>query len=144
MIEHRRSPRKTDYLPVDVHVVSQQDGHNLAGPFSGRIIDISDHGACLLMSQIIRNGYHLFYSTQENEAALFQLDINTLDEDAVFSLQATPVWMTIFNQQEIRAFKIGVNFTGSPDEQQMQELQKIIRENQEQRAHWWKKHYKPQ
>lgn len=144
MIEHRRSPRKTDYLPVDVHVVSQKDGRNLAGPFSGRIIDISDHGACLLMSQIIRNGYHLFYSTQENEIALFQLTINTLDESAVFSLQATPIWMTIFNQQEIRAFKIGVNFTGSPDEQRMLELQKIIQENQEQRAHWWKKHYKPQ
>ncbi len=139
-IEYRRSPRKIDYLPLEVAVVRTNSGKHIAGPFSGRIIDISRHGACLLMSQMIRNGFHLYYSTRETADALVQLTINMLPESGSFTLKALPVWMATFNQQEIRAFKMGVDFTENPEEHSMKELQRAILENQERRAQWWKNH----
>ena len=139
-IEHRRSPRTIDYLPLEVDVVRTNSGQHIAGPFSGRIIDISQHGACLLMSQIIRSGFHLYYSTRETADAQVLLTINILPECGSFTLKALPVWMAQFNQQEIRAFKMGVDFTENPEEHSMKELQRAILENQEQRALWWKRH----
>src|SRR5674476_652706 len=75
-IEHRRSERIIDYLPLEVHAVSGSDGQPIAGPFSGSIIDISAHGACLLMPQVFHNGFHLFYSTRDTSNTVLQLTIN--------------------------------------------------------------------
>ena len=140
-IDHRRSPRNIDYLPLEVHVV-QAEGRVVAGPFSGRIIDISGHGACLLMSQIIRSGFHLFLSTRDNKETFLQLTISNLEDFDRFIMLARPVWMADFQQQGIRAFKMGVCFAGNPEEHGMKELLKAIQENQAQRGHWWKTHCK--
>lgn len=139
-VEHRRSTRIIDYLPLEVHAVDGKGGHPLAGPFSGRIIDISSHGACLLMSQVFRNGFHIFHSTRETNEALLQLTINHPPEIDHYILTAMPVWLDLFRQQEIRAFKMGIEFTEDPEANQMKELLKALQENQGKRGSWWMKH----
>jgi hypothetical protein len=139
-VESRRSPRLIDYLPLEVHVVHVQDGHLLAGPFAGRIIDISMHGACLLMSQMMHNRFHVFHSTRDNEHAMLRLTINHPPELDRYTIIARPVWMDLFHQQEIRAFKMGVEFTEDAEKDKMQELQQALRANQPQRSGWWQQH----
>jgi hypothetical protein len=140
-VDSRRSPRLTDYLPLEVHVVQAPDEVSIAGPFAGRIIDISIHGACLLMSQVMQNTFHVFHSPRESgEAVLLQLRISLLPDLAPFHLLAYPVWLALFQQREIRAFKMGVEFTEDPGEQKMRELQEAIHINQQQRADWWQAH----
>jgi hypothetical protein len=139
-IEHRRSERITDFLPLEVHVVRKQDGHVIAGPFSGRIIDISAHGACLLMTQIMHNDFHVFHSTRDTCEAVLRLTIDHPPDIDPCALAAAPVWLDLFRQQEIRAFKMGVEFTEDLDKKQMQELQAALCTNQEQRGSWWQRH----
>jgi hypothetical protein len=141
-VEYRRSKRIIDYLPLEVHAVQGQDNQPIAGPFSGRIIDISTHGACLLMTQVFHNGFHIFHSTRDTSDAFLQLTINHPPDLNDLRLTAVPVWLDLFRQQEIRAFKMGIEFTENPEARQMQELRKALQKNQGTRAGWWLAHCK--
>ncbi|WP_448874030.1 PilZ domain-containing protein [Desulfobulbus propionicus] len=138
--DSRRSPRLIDYLPLEVRVLHGPDGRCLAGPFAGRIIDISRHGACLLMSQVMQNTFHVFHSTRESDEAVLQLSINLSPDDPAYLLLARPVWLALFAQEKIRAFKMGVEFTEDPEKQTMRRLREAIQVNQGQRAGWWQRH----
>ncbi|MGD9947734.1 MAG: PilZ domain-containing protein [Desulfobulbus sp.] len=139
-VDSRRSQRLIDYLPLEVHVVQTPDDNRIAGPFAGRIIDISTHGACLLMSQVMQNSFHVFHSTRESEEMVLELHINLPPELEHYRLNARPVWLDLFQQGEIRAFKMGVEFSEDPGKDEMQELQEAIRINQKHRASWWQTH----
>lgn len=141
-VEQRKSERIIDYLPIEVHAVSGEDNVSIAGPFSGSIIDISRHGACLLMTQVFHNGFHLFYSTRDTSNTVLQVTINHPPDINNCHLNAVPIWMDLFRQQEIRAFKMGIEFTGNLEMNQMKKLQKALQKNQEQRAGWWTRHCK--
>ena len=141
-VEQRKSERIIDYLPIEVHAVGERDGQPIAGPFSGRIIDISSHGACLLMTQVFHDGFHIFHSTRDTSNTLLQLTINHPPDLNNCILTALPIWLDLFRQQEIRAFKMGIEFTESPEMSRMKELQKALQVNQNKRASWWLKHYK--
>nr|WP_320010269.1 PilZ domain-containing protein [uncultured Desulfobulbus sp.] len=139
--DSRRSPRLTDFLPLETQVVELQSGHQLAGPFASRIIDISQHGACLLMSQVMRNGFHVFHSTQERDSCALVLCINLPPNFEYYQILARPIWLDLFQQGEIRAFKMGVEFIEDTNKKEMKELQKALRINQDRRASWWLSHY---
>ncbi len=141
-IESRRSKRIIEYLPLEVYAVQGQDNQPIAGPFSGRIIDISTHGACLLMTQVFLNNFHIFHSTRDTNNTFLQLVINHPPDIDNCRLNAVPIWLDLFRQQEIRAFKMGIDFTENPEARQMQDLQKALQENQATRANWWQTHCK--
>lgn len=141
-IEHRRSKRILDYLPLEVHALAAQGGPPIAGPFSGRIIDISRHGACLLMTQVFRNNFHIFHSTRESSETLLQLTINHPPDLNHCVLTAVPIWLNLFRQQEIRAFTMGIEFTENSEGSQMKEVLKALQHNQENRGSWWREHCK--
>ena len=101
--ETRRSQRILDYLPLEVRVVGKQDSRILAAPFSGRIIVLSAHGACLLMSQVMHNNFHVFHSTREVDDCVLQLMIDHPPDLNQCMLLAQPVWVGLGRQEEIRA-----------------------------------------
>lgn len=138
--DQRRSQRIIDYLPLEVYAVGRKSSRCLAGPFSGRIIDISLHGACLLMTQVLHNGFHIFHSTRKNSGLLLQLTIDRPPDLNRCILTATPVWLDSFQRQQIRAFKMGIEFIDTPDGMQIRELQEALHKNQEKRARWWMDH----
>ncbi len=141
--EHRRSKRIIDYLPLEVYAVCGKNGSPpIAGPFSGRIIDISTHGACLLMTQVFRNGFHIFHSTRESSETVLQLTIDLPPKINNYILRAEPIWLDLFRQQEIRAFKMGIEFRRDPESGPSKELLKALQENQEKRGGWWLEHCK--
>jgi hypothetical protein len=137
VIELRKSVRNPDYLPVTVNAINSKDGTVLAGPFSSRIIDISSHGACLLMTQIIKDRYHIFHTVQDHASHLLELTINLPPDLIDYSIIARPVWMDIFRQQEISAFKLGIEFIENMEGKKMQKLKTSIMKEQEQRGSWW-------
>lgn len=138
--ELRRSKRVTDYLPILVNAKNEATGRRLAGPFSGRIIDISEHGACLLMTQVMQNTYHVFHSTREEDSRVLQLTINVPPENVPFSITAHPVWLDLFRRDQIRAFKMGIEFLENPGDEQMKKLRKAIELQQKKRGDWWTSH----
>ena len=133
----RRSKRYTDFLPISVAAISGVNKEIIAGPFSGRIIDISRHGACLLMTQVLLRTYHVYHSTMEDDSNSLQLNINIPPELINFSIPAMPVWLKPFDVDEIKAFRMGVDFLLSPEGEQMTRLENVMRKKQTQRDELW-------
>jgi hypothetical protein len=125
-VEARRSKRYNRFLPIGVIAMDTRNNEVMAGPFPGRIINISRHGACLLMSQVIANSFHLFHSTKENENSCIQLTINIQPEIINCKIPGNPLWMDIFREGDIRAFKIGVEFMGDANDEQMLHLEQVV------------------
>ena len=140
LTEQRRSKRITDYLPILVNAKNEATGQRLAGPFSARIIDISEHGACLLITQVMQNSYHVFHSTREDDCRVLQLIINVPPENISFSINAHPVWMNLFCRDQIRAFKMGIEFLASPGDEQVKHLRKAMEQQQKKRGACWSTH----
>lgn len=133
----RRSKRYNDFLPISVSAISGTDRKTIAGPFSGRIIDISRHGACLLMTQVLLRTYHVYHTTRENDSRFVQLQINIPPDLVNFTIPALPVWIKPFDIDEIKAFRMGVDFLISPDSEQMQRLEWVMRKKQTERDELW-------
>ncbi|MCL7488563.1 MAG: PilZ domain-containing protein [Desulfobulbaceae bacterium] len=125
--ELRSSKRYNRFLPIDVAAMDSECNEVLAGPLPGRIINISRHGACLLMSQVIENSFHLFYSTKEKDNSCIQLTINIQPEIINCKITGQPVWMDIFREGDFRAFKIGIEFLDDADNEEMSHLEQVVR-----------------
>ena len=133
----RRSKRYNDFLPISVSAMSGLDKKIVAGPYSGRIIDISRHGACLLMTQVILRTYHVYHSTRENDSRFLQLQINIPPDLVNFTIPALPGWSKPFDLDEIKAFRMGVDFLISPESEQMLRLEQVMRKKQSERDELW-------
>ncbi len=133
----RRSKRYADFLPISVMALPEGESTRSVGPFSGRIIDISRHGACLLMTQVLQKNYHLYHTTQENEESILELHINIPPELRDLSIPSRPIWIKPFQIEDIKAFRLGVNFLVSPEGEEMQRLEKELMKKQKDRDELW-------
>ncbi len=122
----RRSKRYDRFLPISVVAIDGDEDTTKAGPFQGRIINISRHGACLLMSQVMMNTFHIFHSTKESDSVFLQLTINIQPEIIECKIPSRPIWMDIFQEGDLHAFKIGVEFMINPEGEQMIQLEQVI------------------
>ncbi len=135
--ELRIAKRHVDYLPIGVTAKDGVSGNTVAGPLSGRIIDISTTGACLLMTQVMSRSYHIFHSTREDDSLFLELVISLPPDITDLILSARPVWMNLYHQDEIRAFKMGVEFMANPEGKQIKQLMSALARQQKKRAAWW-------
>ena len=137
IIDLRKSKRNIDYLPVTVNAVNGVDGEAIAGPFSSRIIDFSSGGACLLMTQVLQDRYHIFHSTRENNSTILLLTIAVPPNSEIYEIKARPVWMDKFHQHHVRAFKVGVEFLIHPEGKLMTQIINILKKGRLKRGKWW-------
>lgn len=133
----RRSKRYNDFLPISVTAVPEGERKKNVGPFSGRIIDISMHGACLLMTQVIQKTYHVYHTTKENDKSYLELHINVPPELKNLTIPCRPVWIKPFQVEEIKAFRMGVDFLTNPEGEKMKRLHKELMKKQKERDELW-------
>lgn len=112
--ELRRSKRYNDFIAVSVVAHNGINRTKEAGPFSGRIINISRHGACLLMSLGVLDAYQVFSLTQKNDSSFVEIQGTIGSEISSFKLPGRPIWADPIVIDDIRAFKMGVDFMMNP------------------------------
>ena len=125
-IEHRRSPRYVDFLPIFISACRNDDGTQVAGPFSARILDLSNHGSCLLLTQVMMKSFHIFHSTRENDLIDLVLYVNLPAQEDTVEIPAKPVWLNATKLDDIKVFKMGVNFLNRIDENLLQNINRMI------------------
>jgi len=121
----RQATRISDYIPVKVTARNEVTGITVAGPFSGKIINISNIGSCLLMKQVMMGSYHIFHSTREDNSLFLQLTIDLPPNIENVKIPTQPVWMDLFHQDDVRAFKMGVEFLLNPEDGQ-KKIKKLL------------------
>lgn len=117
--EMRRSKRHNDFIAISIVAQDGIQGATKAGPFSGRIINISRHGACLLMPRVVSKSYHLFHSTRQDDSLFLEIEGTIQQQTEKFKIPARPVWLEAFNMDDIEAFNMGVEFMISPEGERM-------------------------
>ena len=122
----RRSPRYADFLPITVTVGAPPDETRLAGPFSARIVDISNHGACLLLPQVLLHSFHIFHTTRENEAAALLLQIKLPHQNNSVLITGRPVWLRTEDSGGIKIFRMGVDFLAAISNDLLLNINKMI------------------
>ncbi len=143
--EVRRSKRYIALLPVTVNAVDAS-GKKQAGPWSGRIIDLSKHGASLFLTRVMDKQYHICFSVQEHsehylKIEVFKSAVNDATDGPASStqpvttgdgrhiiLKARPVWMDSYDYDDLVAFKMGVEFMETPTREEMSALKKAMKE----------------
>ncbi len=94
--------------------VSLQDtisGERLPGSCVGVMVNISQGGACLVLTKMLLEGRHLFFSTLNNESYHLVLLIENPElRDEIFTVSARSVWMDSCHYQNTAAFKVGLCF----------------------------------
>lgn len=106
----RKSRRYTDFIPVSVFVGREHGDDFLAGPFPGTIIDICLEGACLLMSGVKRNAFHVYHSTRKQRDAFLHIRIDSHPRFTGACFAARPVWFNTFQQGDFQERMMGVEF----------------------------------
>lgn len=124
--ELRRSNRYTDFLPISVTVLSSDDHSRIAGPLSARVVDVSNHGACLLLTQVMDNSFHIFHSTREDESIVLALDIKLPSLPGPIEILTKPVWLNATKMDDIKVFKMGVDFIESLDDELLKTINTLI------------------
>jgi len=123
--EKRRSVRYADFMPITVSVIEDQNNSRIAGPFAARIIDISNHGICLLMTHVMMHSFHIFHSTREDESTRLQLHIPLAQEHEAIELLSRPVWLNTVKMEDTRVFKMGIEFTNPLDDETLLKINKM-------------------
>lgn len=123
----RRSKRYNRFLPIGISALDLTSNKIVAGPFPGRIINISRHGACLLMSRLTSNSFHMFHSVNENDRICLQLIINIQPEIINCIIPGRPVWLDTFREDDFRAYKLGIEFINDADSRDMMYLEQVVK-----------------
>ncbi len=124
--ELRRSQRYEDFLPISVTVRKNDTGSQVAGPFSARIVDLSTHGAGLLLTQVMMQSFHIFHSTREDELTDLVIHIKTQSTQNTIEILAQPVWLNAAKLDDIKVFKMGVDFINNIDNDLLQSINQMI------------------
>jgi len=122
----RRSDRHEDFLPIFVSVRRNDDDSPVGGRFSARIVDVSNHGACLLLTQVMMQSYHIFHSTREDEFTDLVLHLNLPARQDPIEIVAQPVWLNATKVDDIKVFKMGVDFLDPLDNDLLRTINKLI------------------
>ena len=123
--EARRSNRYADFLPISITIRRKNDLTQLAGPLSARIIDVSNHGACLMLTQVIVQSYHIFHSTRE-DGSILALNFTLPSYTEPVEIMSKPIWLNATNLDDLKTFKMGVDFTRAIDDNLLHEINKHI------------------
>ena len=125
--ELRNSNRYNRFLPISVQALDCCNNEIIAGPYPGRIINISRYGACLLLSQMVINSFHMFHSVNENDRICLQLTINIQPEIINSIIPGRPVWLDTFREGDIHAYKLGVEFLNDAEGEDMMHLEQVVK-----------------
>lgn len=96
---------------VTIGLQERQSGFRLPGKCGGVVVDISESGACLILSQVLLEGKHLFFSTLDSDSYHLVLGVvNPHSVDESFVISARSVWMDSCRYKKQPAFKVGICF----------------------------------
>ncbi len=96
---------------VEIRLQENGGGGFLPGICEGILVNVSREGACIVLSQMLLEGRHLFFSTLNSERYHLVLLIkNPQAGDECFEVPARSAWMDSCYYKDGPAFKIGVCF----------------------------------
>jgi hypothetical protein len=105
-----RSPRVSVEIPISIFLKDRDSGVISRESLSGVLVQLSKGGARAVVSKVMLDGNHIFFSTLEHKRFYLYIPSFSIGNQGKYELNAISAWMDscIFDGQP--SFKIGMNF----------------------------------
>ena len=70
--------------------------------------------------------FHIFHSTREDDLTDLVLHINIQSRPDTIEILAQPVWLNATKLDDIKVFKMGVDFVNNIDDDLLQSINKMV------------------
>ena len=145
MIERRRFSRLNCDTLVSITIcdscrIKKRDDK----PITGKMIDFSLHGACLLPDKIQYGCRHIFKSTQHRNDYIIRLEYIADDENNPFIIYGNSAWYNQSSSDDSDSirFKLGIEFLDDQNEDTLREFYARMANRQNAKKGWLKKIFK--
>ena len=110
-------------------------------PVTGKMIDFSRHGACLLPDEILYGCQHIFTSTQHNKDFIVKLKFILDDQNNSLIIYGNSAWynQSYFDKADKVQFKLGIEFLKDQDQDTLQKFYVKMANHEGAREGWFKK-----
>ena len=136
----RRTKRIAVELPVKVYLFDNKGKARIGEPLAGSMKNFSPLGAALTVASILLNGKHLFYTCQDNEDIVLELEFEITDSsDKLITVSASPVWFDKDLDSGKKQFDVGVEFLADTKSAEIKTLCKEACEDEMRLVSLWKK-----
>ena len=138
--EKRRAERVKVKLPVSVTLRDNKSDTTLAGPVEGQARDFSPVGIALVLTNISIDGYHLFFTCQDNSTHILVIGFTLPDDEGtVIEVPARPVRYDLERKSKETKVVLGLEFLLSPKDQLLKKLTRKLFPGEKAPVSWWEK-----
>lgn len=138
MSEEKRMAKRIEAdEEITLVLCSGSENTVLAGPFQGLLKNVSKSGAGLLVSQVVAEPYHLFYTPRDDSSKILYLQVS-FSEEKQLAIPSFPIWMDCDHSIEETPFTMGIEFMTKPGDEQVKELNKLMKEIRKKGDGWLK------
>ncbi|HIJ79813.1 MAG: hypothetical protein OEY01_13940 [Desulfobulbaceae bacterium] len=136
--ENRRAPRFESNLPVTLTFM-ESEGKVIGEPVLGSINDISTFGARVTVPRIKSGELHIFYSFNDNEDRVINLEVVDIEFTRKLIIPAQPVWFDHMLTTPNRPFQLGLEFITDPGNPDVSRVHKLVTDQKNIGKNWFQK-----
>lgn len=107
--ERRKSKRHPCTAKIGIFLAQGEQGVQASATLSGNLIDLSLHGAGLILPQILDHQTHLAYAAMESKELILHLELYH-GEDKKIIVPTKPAWFNRSLSEHLTPFRLGVEF----------------------------------
>ncbi|MGV1098969.1 hypothetical protein ACUUL3_06100 [Thiovibrio sp. JS02] len=137
--EARRAPRIAASLAVTLILRETEGSQVIAEPIMGSLVDMSTYGVRVTVNRIRAGKYHLFYSFNDEESRVINLEVIDPEEMVKLVIPMHPVWFDHILSEPCRPFHLGLEFLVPPDNGQVARLHQLLAAQQKSESGWLKR-----
>ncbi len=111
-----RSPRINFEIPIKIYFLERNSGKLSQEYLPGFLLNLSRGGACIIVSKVMLEGKHIFFSTQNQKRYYLFFNDNAAENDEQIDIKGFSVWMDRCDFRGKHFFKIGLEFLRKQNE----------------------------
>jgi len=111
--ERRRLERYKSEFNGSLYLCNKKSGHRVSSSLDCRSVDFSRRGVGIATDKIFVDKQHFFYAALDSNDVLIVLEIVVPDNSGspmVLSFRGNPVWFDRLLGQELKPFRMGIEF----------------------------------
>ncbi len=103
-----RSSRITVEIPVNIFLQERESGILSQVFIPGFLVNVSKTGACIVVSRVMLNGDHIFFTTQDRKQHYLYMPDVFVGDQKKYDLLGVSIWMDGCTFKDKPSFKIGM------------------------------------
>lgn len=129
-------------MAVTLILRDTKSGLVLASPVPGDLMEISLYGARLSVTHIRTGNCHLFYTCNDDQAKVIQIEVIDREGEEGIAIPAQPVWFDHVLSSPAKHFELGMEFLVPPEDPNVARLHALLDIRPSRKGSWLKRFFR--